>query len=244
MNTSILILGAKSSIGLEIAKKYAKEGFSLFLAGREIYSLNSFAEELKTEFNTSIKLIEFNIENFDSHKEFYESLNIKLDGVILVAGYMPNQKESQVTFSESLRTINVNFSGPVSILNIVASDFEKRKNGFIVAISSVAGDRGRKTNYMYGSSKAGLSTYLSGLRNRLFSSNVSVLTVKPGFVLTKMTSSMNLPPLLSAHAKDVAIDIYKAQQNKSNILYTKYVWKYIMFIIKVIPEFIFKRLSI
>ena len=128
-----------------------------------------------------------------------------------------NQKECENDFSKTLNTINVNFTGAVSILNIIANDMEKSKNGFIVGVSSVAGDRGRKANYIYGSSKAAFSAYLSGLRNRLFESKVQVLTVKPGFV---------------------------AQQKGKDILYTKSIWKLIMLIIKHIPEWKFKRMSI
>jgi short-subunit dehydrogenase len=111
-------------------------------------------------------------------------------------------------------------------------------------VSSVAGDRGRKANYIYGSAKAAFSTYLSGLRNRLYENNVQVLTVKPGFVPTKMTEGLDLPPNLTAQPEDVASDIYKAQNKGKNILYTKSIWRLVMLIIKHIPEFIFKKMSI
>ena len=121
---------------------------------------------------------------------------------------------------------------------------EKNKNGFIVGVSSVAGDRGRKANYIYGSSKAAFSAYLSGLRNRLFESKIQVLTVKPGFVATKMTDGLDLPEKLTAQPEEVAKDIFVAQQKGKDILYTKGIWRLIMLIIKHIPEFIFKKLSI
>ncbi|MBL0709233.1 MAG: SDR family NAD(P)-dependent oxidoreductase, partial [Sulfurimonas sp.] len=108
----------------------------------------------------------------------------------------------------------------------------------------VAGDRGRKANYIYASAKAAFSTYLSGMRNRLFESGVSVLTVKPGFVATKMTQGLDLPKKLTAQPQEVADDIFKAQQGGKNILYTKWIWRYIMLIIKHIPEFMFKKMSI
>ena len=140
--------------------------------------------------------------------------------------------------------MDTNYTGLVSILNIVANDFEKNKNGFIVGISSVAGDRGRKSNFIYGSAKAAFATYLSGLRNRLFNLNVHVLTVKPGFVETKMTEGLNLPVKLTAKTEEVANDIFKAQQKGKNVIYTKWFWRYIMLIIKNIPEFYFKKMSI
>jgi short-subunit dehydrogenase len=164
--------------------------------------------------------------------------------VIVAAGYMAEQKICENDWSETLNTINVNFTGAVSILNIVANDMEKNKNGFIVGISSVAGDRGRKANYIYGSSKAAFSAYLSGLRNRLFESKVQVLTVKPGFVATKMTAGLDLPEKLTANPEDVANDIYTAQQKSKDVLYTKGIWRLVMLIIKHIPEFIFKRMSL
>jgi len=126
----------------------------------------------------------------------------------------------------------------------VYNDFEKRKSGFIIGISSVAGDRGRKSNYIYGSAKAALTAYLSGLRNRLYVANVHVLTVKPGFVATKMTEGMDLPEKLTAQPEAVAEDIYRAQQKNKNVLYTKWIWRWVMLIIKVIPEWKFKRMSI
>ena len=157
---------------------------------------------------------------------------------------MAEQKVAQNSFDESFKMISVNYSGAVSILNIIANDFEKERRGFIVGISSVAGDRGRKTNYIYGSTKAAFSAYLSGLRNRLYESGVDVLTVKPGFVDTKMTQGMDLPQNLTAQSEDVAQDIYDAQQKRRSVLYTKSIWFFIMLIIKHIPEFIFKKMSI
>ena len=128
--------------------------------------------------------------------------------------------------------------------NIIANDFEKRRSGFIVGISSVAGDRGRKSNYIYGSAKAGFSAYLSGLRNRLHSVHVQVLTVKPGFVRTKMTEGMDLPERLTAQPEEVAKDIFKAQQRGRDVLYAKGMWRWIMLVIKTIPEWLFKRMDL
>ena len=165
-------------------------------------------------------------------------------GVIVVAGYMAEQKTCENDWSKTLNTINVNFTGAVSILNIIANDMEQNKNGFIVGVSSVAGDRGRKANYIYGSAKAGFSAYLSGLRNRLYESGVKVLTVKPGFVNTKMIAKLDLPAKLTAQPEDVAKDIFIAQQKGKDVLYTKPIWRVIMMIIKMIPEWKFKGMSL
>ena len=144
--------------------------------------------------------------------------------------------------------IDINFTGAVSILETIAKNFEARRKGFIIGISSGAGDRGRASNYIYGSAKSAFSTYLSGLRNRLSKSNVHVMTVKPGVVNTPMIKDeikeLKLPAILIAKPEDVAKDIYNAQIKGKDILYSRWFWKYIMMVIKCIPEPIFKRLSL
>lgn len=240
----VLIIGAKSDIAKEVARVYAKNGYDLYLAARNSDSLDELVTDIKLRSKVNVQAKEFDLSKFETHKEFYESLEEKPLGVIVVAGYMADQKECENDFEKTLNTINVNYTGAVSILNIIANDMERNKNGFIVGVSSVAGDRGRKSNYIYGSSKAAFSAYLSGLRNRLFESGVKVLTVKPGFVATKMTEGLDLPAKLTAQPDAVANDIYNAQQKGKDVLYTKGIWKFVMLIIKHIPEFIFKKLSI
>jgi decaprenylphospho-beta-D-erythro-pentofuranosid-2-ulose 2-reductase len=240
----VLIIGAKSDIAKACARIYAENGYNLYLAGRDINVLNDFANDLRIRSNVKVVLKEFNIIDFGTHTQFYDDLDDKPLGTIVVSGYMAEQSEAEQDWEIALNTINVNFTGAVSILNIISNDYEIRKEGFIIGVSSVAGDRGRKANYIYGSSKSAFSTYLSGLRNRLHKCGVDVLTVKPGFVTTKMTKGMELPPKLTVSPEIVAIDIFNAQQKGKDILYTKWVWKYIMLILKHIPEFIFKKMSI
>lgn len=240
----VLIVGAKSDIARAVAREYARNGYDLYLAGRNIEALADFKKDLEIRGDRKVELKEFDVTDFDSHKDFYESLPEKPLGVVVAAGYMVDQTKAQKEWDEALNTINVNYTGCVSLLNIVAEDFEDSKRGFIIGISSVAGDRGRKANYIYGSAKAGFTVYLSGLRNRLYESGVKVLTVKPGFVRTKMTEGMELPEKLTADPVDVAADIYGAQQKGKDVLYTKWIWRYVMLIIKHIPEFMFKKMSI
>ena len=240
----VLIIGAKSDIAKSLAQVYAKNNYNLYLAGRNIDEIEEFSNTLKEKNSIEIKLKEFDIVKFNLHEEFYKSLKERPFGVILVAGFNPEQKEAELNWEISLRSINVNYVGPISILNIVANEMEKNQKGFIIGISSAAGDRGRQQNYIYGSSKGGLSTYLSGLRNRLFKKGIHVLTVKPGFVETKMTKGLNLPKKLTAQPSEIADDIFAAQKNKKDILYTRWIWKYIMIVIKSIPEFIFKKTDI
>ncbi|MCK9454062.1 SDR family oxidoreductase [Sulfurimonas sp.] len=240
----VLIIGAKSDIAKEVARTYAKNGYNLYLAARESESLGDLKQDIEVRSGVKVELKEFDITAYDTHEDFYTKLEEKPLGVIVVSGYMTEQKTAQKNWNETLNTINVNYTGAVSILNIVANDFESHRRGFIVGVSSVAGDRGRKANYIYGSAKAAFSTYLSGLRNRLYECGVQVLTVKPGFVNTKMTENLDLPEKLTAQPQDIAEDIFNAQQKGRNILYTKSIWMLIMLVIKHIPEFIFKKMSI
>jgi len=240
----ILIVGAKSDIAKASAREYAKQGYDLYLAARNIGELEAFAKDINIRTKQTVKIIELDILDYESHQQFYEGIKEKPLGVITAVGYLGEQEKAQSDFTEAQKIIDTNYTGVVSLLNIIADDFEKRKSGFIVGISSVAGDRGRKSNYIYGSAKAALTAYLSGLRNRLHDAQVQVLTVKPGFVATKMTEDMDLPEKLTAQPEEVAEDIYKAQQKGKNVLYTKWVWKWVMLIIRNIPEWKFKGMSI
>lgn len=240
----VLIIGARSDIAKATAREYARHGYDLYLAARNAYELGEFSNDVTVRSQRIVKTVELDILNYESHSSFYEQLEEKPLGVICAVGYLGEQPKSQTDFNETQRIIDTNYTGVVSLLNIISNDFEQRKSGFIVGISSVAGDRGRKANYTYGSAKAALTEYLSGLRNRLYDSQVHVMTVKPGFVITKMTEDMDLPKKLTAQPDEVAESIYKAQQKNKNILYSRWIWKYIMFIIKNIPEFQFKKMSI
>ena len=240
----VLIIAAKSDIAKAAARVYAKNGYDLYLAAKNSVELEAFANDIYVRTQRTAKIAELDILDFESHQTFYDQLEEKPLGVISAVGYLGNQQNAQSDFSEAQRIIDTNYTGVMSLLNIIANDFEQRRSGFIVGISSVAGDRGRKSNYIYGSAKAALTAYLSGLRNRLYDAQVHVLTVKPGFVATKMTEGMDLPEKLTAQSEDVAEEIYKAQQNGKNEIYTKCIWKYIMLIIKMIPEWKFKGMSI
>ncbi len=240
----VLIIGATSDMAKATAREYAKNGYDIYLAGRKSSELKDVVTDIQVRADQTVKAVELDIVNFDQHQVFYDALEEKPLGVVSFVGYLGDQKQAEENFEDAHKIINTNYTGLVSLLEIIAADFEKRKSGFIVGVSSVAGDRGRKSNYLYGSAKAGFTVYLSGLRNRLFSSNVHVMTVKPGFVYTKMTESMELPEKLTAQPEDVAKDIYSAQQKGKNTIYTVWFWRYIMLIIKLIPEFQFKKMSL
>ncbi|MDC3216543.1 SDR family oxidoreductase [Candidatus Pseudothioglobus singularis] len=240
----LLILGANSNIAIATAHRFAEDGLSIYLASRNVIELNKEASDLQIRYRVNVKVKYFDALDFKSHSNFYKDLSPKPKGVILAFGVLEDQKKQQTEFELAKNSLDTNFMGAISVLELVAADFEQRKSGFIVGISSVAGDRGRASNYFYGSSKAGLSAYLEGLRHRLYKSNVHVLIVKPGFVATKMTANMALPRALTADPNQVASAIYKGVAKKKNTLYIKPIWRYIMMAIRLIPESIFKRLNL
>jgi short-subunit dehydrogenase len=242
--STILIIGAKSDIAKATAREYAKHGYDLCLAARNVSELEEFANDVAVRTQRAVTLVELDILDYKSHQAFYDNLDEKPLGVICAIGYLGEQKKAQSDFEEAKQIMDTNYTGVVSLFNIIANDFEARRSGFMVGISSVAGDRGRKSNYIYGSAKAAFTAYLSGLRNRLYDAQVHVMTVKPGFVATKMTEGMDLPEKLTAQPEEVAEDIYKAQQKGKNVLYTKWIWRWVMMIIKMIPEWKFKGMSI
>lgn len=239
-----LILGAKSDIARALAHRFASEGFDISMAARKAVELENDVKDLQIRYGIKVETVEFDALAYDSHADVYRGLASKPSVVICAVGYLGDQKLAEHDAGEALRIIETNFTGCLSILNIIANDFESRKKGCIIGISSVAGERGRQSNYFYGSAKAGLSAYLSGLRNRLQGSGVRVITVKPGFVATSMTEGMDLPPLLTSSAEEVAGDVFRAYGAGKDELYTKWFWRWIMAVIRLIPERIFKRLRL
>ncbi len=226
-----------------IAKKYAAEGWSLTLAARDPDLLEPIASDLRIRSNAAVQALEFDATDFSGHPGFYDSLEPKPDAVICVFGYMGDQMAARTDFDEVRKTIDINFTGAASILNAVAADFEMRGHGAIAGISSVAGDRGRQSNYIYGSAKAGFTAYLSGLRNRLAKAGVHVMTVKPGFCRTKMTENLELPAALTAEPEQVADAVFRGMEKRKDVVYTLWMWRWIMLIIRHIPEFIFKKMG-
>ncbi|MEW5692083.1 MAG: SDR family oxidoreductase [Candidatus Hydrogenedentota bacterium] len=240
----LLVLGAKSDIARATARRFAIAGFNIYLAARNSDFLDIEIKDLEVRYKIKAMSLEFDVLKTETHKEFYDSIKEKPFAVLCAVGYLGDQRLAEKDFNEAKKIIDTNYTGCVSILNIIADDFEKRGYGYIIGISSVAGDRGRKMNCFYGSSKSAFSAYLSGLRNRLFQKNVRVMTVKPGFVRTKMTEGREIPDLLTAEPEEVASDIFNAYIKHRDILYTKWYWRYIMFIVIHLPEFIFKRMNL
>ncbi|MFI3270973.1 MAG: SDR family oxidoreductase [Pseudomonadota bacterium] len=241
----ILILGASSDIARASALSFLHDGWEVALAGRDICTLYDIAQDLKIRSNAvaDIDCYELDVNNKETFSSLWQSLDQLPDAVLCAVGYLGNQDKARYDDSEATKILSTNFTSLVPILSQVAADFEKRKSGLIIGISSVAGDRGRASNYTYGAAKAGFTAYLSGLRNRLAKDNVHVITVNPGFVATRMTEDLQLPAVLTASPKDVAQDIMKAVHKKRNVIYTKWFWRYIMLCVCAVPECIFKKLK-
>ena len=240
----ILVLGASSDIGINVAKKFAQEGFDIQLAGRASHNLEDECSNLSIRYNVNAHFYELDALDINSHENFVRSLP-KLPNVVISAiGLLGEQSESEIKIKKNLTGIRTNFEGVVSLFSIFANYFIERGNGTLIGISSVAGDRGRASNYIYGSAKAGLNAFLSGLRNRLYPYGVDVITLKTGFVRTKMTSHIDLPKGLTINSYRVANSIYLAYKYKKNIIYVKPIWRYIMKLIQLIPESIFKKMKL
>lgn len=240
---NVLILGANSDMAIALAKLYVSKKYHVTLASRGLSDLQILKNDMEIRYNSSVNVVQFDACDFSSHKSFFDRLLPKPDITVCFFGYLGDQKVAEVNWEESRRIIDTNYTGAVSILNLIALSYELQKSGTIVGVSSVAGDRGRQSNYIYGSAKAGFTAYLSGMRNRLFHSNVHVMTVKPGFVNTKMTDGLNTPKPLTAQPEQVAKAIFNGINNKKNVIYVLGMWRFIMLIIVLIPEFIFKKLK-
>ncbi|PVH30135.1 SDR family oxidoreductase [Pararhodobacter oceanensis] len=241
MSASVLILGARSDIARACAHRYAREGYHVRLAARDPDSLEAEATDIALRYNVQATVHGFDALESESFAGFVDALPELPDVVLSAVGYMGEQEESQSDPQAAAEVIRSNFEGPALILGLLAERFESRGHGVIIGISSVAGDRGRASNYVYGAAKAGFTAFLSGLRNRFSRSDLQVITVKPGFVATRMTEGMDLNPRLTAQPEAVAQAIWRAQARRRNVIYVKPVWGLVMAIICHLPEFAFKR---
>ncbi|NGX43524.1 MAG: NAD-dependent decaprenylphosphoryl-D-2-keto erythropentose reductase [Chlamydiae bacterium] len=246
MSDAVLVLGATSAIARAAASAFAEKGHSLYLAGRDTDELQRIASDLEIRHQVEVKFGQFDAEKYREHSQFLQRAVREMDGLegVLVAfGDVGHHQKAMEDFEEEEKIINRNFTGACSIIHQCANYFSKKRSGFIIGISSVAGDRGRQSNYIYGSAKGAFALYLQGLRNRLYPQGVRVLTIKPGFVDTPMT--FGKPGLfLVASPEYVGRKIVKALSKSSDVVYLPGFWRYIMMVINSIPECIFKRLKL
>jgi len=239
---TVLLLGATSDIGMAIAKKFAAAGYNIQLAARKPELLGPLKSDIDIRYKVDCTLHAFDAVKYDTHAAFFDAL--KPDVTITIFGTMYEEEDAFNDWSLAETMINTNYTGAVSILNIAAKYYIEQQKGAIIGISSVAGDRGRASKLIYGSSKAAFTAYLAGLRNKCFKDNVHVMTVKPGFVYTRMTENMPLPKPLTSTPEEVADIVYNGFAKKKNTIYVKWFWRYIMLIIKNIPEFQFKKMKL
>ena len=246
MKKRALILGAKSAIARAIALRLVTDGYDLALAARQVEALSPFAADIQLRHQSQVDLIEFDGLDFDALEHLpqrVERIAGPFELSVLVFGYLGRQRETERSTGEMLNVLNANFTGATVALGHLANYFEQKTSGGIIGIGSVAGDRGRQSNFFYGAAKGGLALFLQGLRNRLAPSGIHVLTVKPGFVDTPMTEGLD-GLFLVAKPESVADDIVRAYNKKKDVLYTPFFWRWIMLIIRSIPERIFKKLSL
>jgi decaprenylphospho-beta-D-erythro-pentofuranosid-2-ulose 2-reductase len=240
----ILILGARSDIGKAVAHKFAALGHPIQLAARNASALEADKTDMELRYRVSISLHEFDALATDTHEVFVAGLPELPQIAVCAVGLMGQQAENERDVAAAVRVMRSNYEGPASILALLANRFEERGSGTLVGISSVAGDRGRATNYVYGSAKAGFTAFLSGLRNRLAKRGVHVLTVLPGPVATRMTEGMDLPAKLTAEPSEVADAIARAAERRQDVIYVRPIWRLIMLLTRNIPEHIFKEMKI
>ncbi len=237
-----LIVGANSDVAKSLSRLLASKGNDLILLSRDRSELELQENDLKTRYNSNVIVEPFDILDVGKFEEIFTKYK-DVDCLIYVAGYLGDNQIALNSLEESDRIMRVNYLNAVLFINKFALEFEERKKGIIVGFSSVAGDRGKGSNFIYGSAKGGFAIYLQGLRNKLFKSGVKVITVKPGFIDTKMTENMKLPPMLTSTPEKVARDVYGAISKGKDIKYTKWFWRWLMLIICLIPERIFKKLN-
>jgi decaprenylphospho-beta-D-erythro-pentofuranosid-2-ulose 2-reductase len=241
---TVLILGATSDIGVAIAKKFASQKFDVLLAARKPEQLKPLESDIQIRYGVTCSSVAFDALKYESHAGFFNSLKTKPDVTVCVFGILDDEEEAFDDWTLTERMINTNYTGAVSILNIISKYYITQKKGTVIGISSVAGDRGRASKLIYASAKAAFTVYLAGLRNKCFKEKVHVMTVQPGFVYTKMTENQPLPGLITSTPAQVADIIYNAYIKKKNVIYVKWFWRYIMLIIKMIPEFQFKKMNL
>jgi hypothetical protein len=241
---SVLILGAASDMAIAIARTFAQKKYDVQLAGRNIQRLAHLQTDLTIRYNSAVTLHEFDALAYATHPSFFEQLPVKPDVSICVFGVMTDEEEAFTNWNMAERMIATNYTGAVSILNIIAYYYQQQQKGCIVGISSVAGERGRQSKLIYGSAKAAFTAYLDGLRNKLFKHGIHVVTVKPGFAYTRMTDGLQLPALLTATPEQIGNVVYTAVVRKQNTLYVKWIWRWLMLIIRNIPEFQFKKMKL
>lgn len=239
----ILIIGGTSAIAEHCARIWAANGDAMHLVARNEQHVQTIAADLKVRGASAVTTYCSDLNDIDKYEDLLSAADNALgnvDIVLIAHGTLSNQKCCELSVKETLAEIQTNALSTISLLTLIANRFEAKQSGTICVISSVAGDRGRASNYVYGSAKAMVTTFMSGLRQRLYKSNVSVVTIKPGFVDTPMTSEFK-KGFLWSRPNGVAATIVKAIDTRKDEVYVPAFWNLIMLTIRLIPSQIFKR---
>ena len=237
------MLGARSDMGREIARAYAALGLPVILAARNARELEADAADLSVRSGAPARTLELDVLSADP-KAVFDGLGETPRTVISVVGLLGDQRRAETDAAYARTVIDTNFTGPAALMAEAAERMLAAGGGAIIGVSSVAGERGRKTNYVYGAAKAGLTAWLSGLRHRMAGSPVLVMTVKPGFMDTRMTAGMALPKPLTAQPDEAARAVVAAHRKGREVVYVRPVWQPIMAVIRHLPEPVFKRMKV
>ena len=238
---TVLIVGATSGIGRAVARRLARDGCALQLAARNAGDLAAEVQDMRPRTAAAVTAHRCDVLDADGGVSVIDTLDALPDVAVCVVGLTGDQKAAQRDGSVAERIMRTNYVGPALLMAALAERFEQRASGVLVGVSSVAGERGRASNYVYGSAKAGFSAFLSGLRNRLAGSGVHVVTVKPGYVRTRMTDGMDLPSRLTAEPDEVARAVVRAIRRRRDVVYVRRIWRAIMLVVRALPERVFKR---
>jgi short-subunit dehydrogenase len=240
----VLIVGATSAIAAEVARCYAARGSSLVLAGRNPARLAAVGDDLRVRGAGSVETEVLDLLDRERHATVVKrAFAGPLDVALLAHGDLPDQQRCQADPGEAACALELNLVATIELLTLLAQEFEAQGFGTIAVISSVAGDRGRQSNYVYGAAKAGVSVFLQGLRQRLHPTGIRVVTLKPGFVDTPMTARLPRNPLASSPQR-AARGIYRAIESRRDVAYIPWVWRPVMALICALPESLFKRLRL
>lgn len=237
-NKTVLILGANSDVAKQCIKQYVRKGFSVVAASRNTKSLDEFVQENK--FHSEVTVLHFDAVDFDSHQKFYDELPLKPHVVVYAAGFLVDNEKALKDFNGARQMMAVNYMGAVSILNIIATDESNKNLERIIGLSSLSGVRGRKSNFVYGSTKAAFATYLAGLRQELASRNIKVNALVIGYIRTKINKGLQLNESLIMEPDYVAKFVVNA--GNSFTIVPNWKWKIIYLILKILPEFLVAKL--
>jgi short-subunit dehydrogenase len=238
-NKTVLILGANSDVAKQSIKQYIEKGFSIIAASRNTKSLEDFIVMNNLD-SSKITVLSFDAEDFDSHQKFYNELPVKPHIVVYAAGFLVDNEKALRDFKGTQQMMMVNYMGAVSILNIIATDEGNKNLERIIGLSSLSGVRGRKSNFVYGSTKAAFTTYLAGLRQELASRNIKVNTLVIGYIRTKINEGLQLNESLIMEPDYVAKHIVNA--GNSFTIVPNFKWKIIYLILKILPESLVAKL--